>query len=450
MIAITGTAAQPRIGGSGPVLEYAVRMREFAQDALLSRMLARESLSPQHIDQLASTVAAFHGHAPVAVADGPYGVPEDIERMALANFADIRGLLTDAGERAQIDLLEDWTRQQQLQLYETFVARRRNGFVRECHGDLHLNNIALVDGAVTIFDCIEFNDQMRWIDVMSEVAFTMMDLLHGNHPGHAHRYLNACLERSGDYAGLQILNYYLVYRAMVRAKVSCLQAAQSTVATGETKRWDECRGYLGLAARLAVASPSGIVITHGFAGCGKSAVSQPLLEQFGAVRIRTDVERKRMHGLGAGDSSESGIARDLYARGVSRSVYQQVSRLARAVAGSGRIVIVDAAFLRRWQRDAFRQLARELALPFVILDLCTRESTLRDRLQARTMRGGDASEAGLAVLDHQLRTDEPLADDEQRDVIRYDGDRPLDDARVPATWQVLREKLGRTRPGDGG
>ena len=449
VVTITGPSDQPRIGGPGPVLDYAVRMHEFPQDALLSQVLGRNALTTRHIDQLAGAIAAFHGQAPVAAADGPYGVPEHIERMALANFADPRGLLTEGGDRAQFDRLDDWTRQEQLRQYDTFMARRRNGFVRECHGDLHLNNIALIDGAITLFDCIEFNDQMRWIDVMSDIAFTNMDLLHGNRPDYAHRFLNAYLERCGDYAGLPVLNFYRVFRAMVRAKVACLRAAQLPAATTDASRWDESRRYLDLATQLAATGHPAIVITHGFAGCGKSAVSQVLIEQFGALRIRTDVERKRMHGLGARDSSRSGIAGDLYAPGVSRSVYQQVATLAGAVLDSGRVVIVDAAFLRRWQRDAFRALARERGLAFVILDIRTQESTLRDRLQARSMRADDASEAGHAVLDYQLRTDEPLADDEQRDVIRYDGDRPLADARIPATWQALRDELGGARPRQG-
>src|SRR6266545_2231363 len=176
VVAITGTPDNPVVGGAGPALEYAVKMREFPQDALASRMLARGELDRTHIDRLAAEVAAFHGRIDVATADGPYALPAEILQRANDNFAQVRPLLDDEAERAALDTLADWTRHEHAVRATAFGARRRCGFVRECHGDLHLGNIAILDGAVTIFDCIEFNDHLRWIDVMSEVAFAVMDM----------------------------------------------------------------------------------------------------------------------------------------------------------------------------------------------------------------------------------------------------------------------------------
>ena len=447
VVPITGAVDRPRLGGPGAVLEYAVRMREFAQDALLDNVLERNELTAEHLDRLAATVARFHESVAVAAANGPFGTPEDILQLALDNFTEIRPLVADDADRVSLDALAAWTRREHGARHAALAARREAGFVRECHGDLHLRNIALVDGVPTVFDCIEFNERMRWIDVMNEVAFTVMDLAHRGRPDFAHRFVNAYLEACGDYAGIAVLRFYLVYRAMVRAKVACLRAAQLPAGAESAALRDEFGQFLRLAAAYAADARAAVIVNHGFAGCGKTTLSQALLERIGAMRIRTDVERKRLRGLGARESSRSGIASDLYAEAVTLTTYHHVATLARALVAGGRIAIVDATFLARWQRDLFRDLAAKLGVPFVILDITARESTLRERIVLRARLGADASEAGLAVLEHQLRTAEPLAADERADVVACDGERPLDAAGDPASLFALRARLdaGATR-----
>ena len=351
VVAITGSVEQPQIGGSGPVLDYAVKMREFPQEALLSNVLERNALTTDRIDQLAAIVAHFHRDIDVAPADGPFAAPDDVLQLALANFAEIRAVTADAEERHDLDQLEMWTRSEYALRREMIAARRQGGFVRECHGDLHLGNIALVDGALTIFDCIEFNDRMRWIDVISEVAFTVMDLEHRGSRAYAQRFINAYLEQAGDYGGVAVLRFYVVYRATVRAKVAFLRAAQLADGDAKAASQRDYNDHLRLATEYAMDARPAVVITHGFAGCGKTTLSQILLERIAAIRIRTDVERKRLRGLGARDSSRSSIDRALYAPEVTRTTYDHLSRLARTIVESGFTALIDGTFLRRWQRD---------------------------------------------------------------------------------------------------
>ena len=226
VVAITGTIDAPVLGGDGPVLEYAVKMHEFSQEALASQLLSRNELAAADIDVLAAKVAAFHATIEVAAPDSAFGRPDDILRIALQNFARIRPLLATPADRAELDALALWAEREHQVRQTAFHERQRGGFVRECHGDLHLGNIARIDGEITIFDCIEFNDAMRWIDVMSEVAFTVMDLQDRGRGDLGQRFLNAYLEITGDYAGLSVLRFYLAYRAMVRAMVARLRAVQ--------------------------------------------------------------------------------------------------------------------------------------------------------------------------------------------------------------------------------
>jgi aminoglycoside phosphotransferase family enzyme/predicted kinase len=445
VVAITGSVDAPILGGEGPALEYAVRMREFPQDELASRILARGELSPADIDALAGKVAAFHDSTGVAPRDGAFGSPDEILRAARQNFEQIRPHLATAAEVDELEELRAWTEHAHAARQSAFRCRRKEGFIRECHGDLHLNNIARIDRELVIFDCIEFSESMRWIDVMSEVAFTVMDLQYRGRADLSRRFLNAYLEQTGGYVGLSVLRFYLVYRALVRAKIARLRAAQ--LGTGAARRaLLEYRAHVTLARNYAHSWRPALVVTHGLAGCGKTTLSQTLLETVGAVRIRSDVERKRLRGLDALERGCNGIDRGLYAAGATEATYRELAAQAQQVVGAGLVAIIDATFLKRWQRGLFRDLATELGVAFVIVDFVASDSTLRGRIAQRAVNGSDASDADLAVLDHQLRNREPLTPQEQTFVVTYDAEAPLERARQPDAWRAVRERIDAAHP----
>lgn len=412
VVAIGGSTSAPVIGGS-PAIEYAVKMQRFEQDDLLDRMARRGALSRQHVDALARNLAAFHARIERAGTQGAFGSAQRILAAALQNFEQMLPLVDATADVARLARLRDWTTREQASLAAVFDARQREGWVRECHGDLHLGNIALLQGVPTPFDGIEFNPDFRWIDVISEVAFLVMDLLDHQLPRLAFRFLNAYLECTGDYAGLRVLRFYLVYRALVRAKVSCLRAQQAGMAARQTSAVQrEYRQHLHLAERLAIPAHAAVLIMQGVSGSGKSTAAKALLEALGAVRLRSDVERRRLFGIPAGARSGSGLDADLYAPGASERTYARLAELARAVLAAHYPVIVDAAFLKRAQREDFAGLARAAEANFCIAACSAPAAVLRARLASREREARDASEAGLAVLERQLATEEPLAQDE--------------------------------------
>jgi aminoglycoside phosphotransferase family enzyme/predicted kinase len=441
VVAITGSIDAPTIEGAGPELDYAVRMREFPQEALASDLLARGELSLADVDGLAAQIAAFHGSVAVASPRDPFGTPDAIREMAVENFAAMRPLAATPSERAEIEAMATWTEREYLACQATFRTRQREGFVRECHGDLHLGNIARLDGKLTIFDCIEFNETMRWIDVMSEVAFLVMDLQDRKRDDLAQRFLNAYLEITGDYAGLAVFRFYLAYRAMVRAKIHCLRGAQLDPGTARSSALALYREYLALACSYRRLQHPAIVLMHGFAGCGKTSRSQLLLEVTAAVRIRSDVERKRLFGLGLLERATADIEGGPYTSAGTNATYRHLCALARDVVAAGFVVVVDAAFLSRWQRDLFRTLATEVHVPFVMVTFVASEATLHDRVAGRAASGRDASDADVAVLEHQFRTQEPLAADELTDVVEQDAESPLGLARGPEAWRSVLERI---------
>ena len=442
VVPISGTPEAPRVGGGGNVIEYAVRMREFPQEALADRVLARGELTSRHIDALAALVAEFHLRTQCSGENDGYGAPESILASAAQNFAQIRALPIQAAHLQLLEEVEAWSRREHEHLREVFVQRKREGRVRECHGDLHLGNIVFLDGEPRVFDCIEFNPDLRWIDVMNEVAFLVMDLKAASRQDFAGRFLNAYLESTGDYGGLSVLRYYLAYRALVRAKINLMRAHQLEPGTeGPAPVQERSRRYLAAAQSCTRPPRPFVLITHGFSGSGKTTLSRPLVELTGAIRVRSDVERKRIHGLAPMERPGSGIAEGLYRPDATESTYRRLLDLARIIVEAGHGVIVDATFLQHRQRDMFRALAARAGIPFLIVDFTASEGLLRERILARSERGDDASDADLAVLEHQLRTHEPLQTDELESVFAYDASGPADRAERSQTWAPLLQRL---------
>ena len=447
VVAITGSVDAPTLGGRGPAIEYALKMREFRQDALAIHALPRGELSASCIDALAVQIAGLHGTARAAAPAGPHGDPEVILRFALDNFERMRPGGADPEDDRRADRLRAWTQAEHSAIAAIMRARQSRARVRECHGDLHLGNIAAIDGKPVIFDCLEFSEDLRWTDVMSDVAFLVMDLRRHGRRDLAHRLLSAYLEITGDYDGLRVLRFYLVYRAMVRAMVARERARQLGPGSSRDSAVADFRGYLGVARDFAQERCPAIVITHGFSGCGKTTHSQSLVGAIAGVRIRTDVERKRMHGLRPTDRHRDGLDATLYSGGVTRWVYRRVLALTEASASAGFPTIVDGAFLWHWQREMFRDLARKLRIPFLIVTFDADEATLRARVALRMQRATDASDADLAVLERQIRSHDPLDPAEAAESVAIDAEALPPSALEGRNWDVVCERLQRAARG---
>ncbi len=431
VVALHGTPDDPTFDGTGDIVEYAVRMRRFPQDTLLGRIADRGGLDGAMAAKLGAAIASFHADAARADAASAFGRPDEVLAPAAQNFSQMLALNIDGATNSKLRWLHDWTLREFERLRPVIAARRQAGFVRECHGDLHLGNIAWLDDGPVLFDALEFNPEFRWIDVMSDVAFVVMDLLdHGLAP-QAARCLDAYLEATGDFEGVAILRFHIVYRAMVRAKIAALRAHQPDVTPQGHARLDkECAAYLDLAQREARGSRPALVLMHGLSGTGKSVVAGALMERIGAIRLRSDVERKRLHGLAATARSGSAIGDGLYTATASEATYARLFSLARTILEAGWPVIVDAAFLRRDDRARFVSLAGAIGVPCVIAACRAPEATLRERIARRAAIGNDPSEAGIDVLARQIATEDPLTTEEQRwtediDTTRADLDSDL-------------------------
>ena len=484
VIAIGGAPDAPEFGAQ-PAIEYAVRMRRFATSKELDHLLARGELMPRHMDKLAAMLADFHGGLPRAQADSAFGAPETIRASAMQNFETLLSLPT--AHRDAVTELSLSTEHAYAACEKYFAQRHAQGCVRECHGDLHLGNIVLIGDRPVPFDGIEFNPALRWIDVMDEVAFLAMDLLHGQRPDLAFRFLNAYLEATGDYGGVSVLRFYLAYRAAVRAKISAIRAFQAaplsssldeTVShstklpktaakslvipqAGRAKRGGRsrdnaslrelhtlvqaqemavCRDYLKLADECLARGRHALILTHGLPGSGKSTFAQAALERLRAIRIRSDVERKRLFGMNPLDNSRSGSGEGIYSTDATRRTYARLHELARGLLDAGFAVIVDAAFLGQGEREQFHALAQRMSVPFAMVSMQASTDTLGARITRRHAAGGDASEADLGVLHMLQAVRQPLLPHELERTVEF-----LNDADA-ASWEKLDALLAAQNP----
>jgi aminoglycoside phosphotransferase family enzyme/predicted kinase len=425
VVPITREGNRLVVGGTGEPFEFAVRMHQFDPSQELAALLDEQAVTPGDMDSIARQVATSHLRAAVAPADSSFGSFEKVRAPMLDNFTLLRSQLQDPEELRQLERLAGWCADSLARLEPEIRARLRSGMVRECHGDLHARNIVRWRQQWFPFDCLEFDPDLRWIDVISDVAFLYMDLVSRHRADLACEFLSRYLEGTGDYAGLRLLPLYAAYFALVRAKVDALDAANATAAQLEALK-ARLAQRLAAAMRFMAERPPALVLMHGVSGSGKSWFSERLVPAIGALRIRSDLERKRLSG--AGD----------YATAAIHLNYQRLAECTEAALDGGCNVIIDATFLERAHRDLFRALARRRRCGFLIASCSADAMTLGERIDRRAGTGLDPSEANRAVLDHQLRSQQPLSDDEMPDVVTVDTGRL---ASADAAIVALRTQL---------
>lgn len=436
LVAITGGPDAPVLhddpppaGGAGEPLEYAVRMREFPQEEQLDRLLASGDLPDDDFDALledfAGRLAEFHDAAGVAGDDARWGDPSAVWAPVHENFIQLARLATDS-ERVPLDALRAWTEAEHARLVPVFAARKAQGRVRECHGDLHLTNLVRVDGRVVAFDCLEFDPALRWCDVASEVAFLFMDLESRARHVSAWRFLTAYLQACGDYGVGRVLRYYRLYRTMVRAKVAAIRRDQGSDDAVVAAANEKLRLHEELGGRLVAETAPRLVLMSGVSGAGKTWLSSRLGPRIGAIRVRSDLERKRLHGLGPLEPSGSALDAGIYDSAADERTYTRLERCADDLLAGGITALVDASFLRRETRARLAAVAEGNGVPCVVVECHAAESVLRERVARRAAEGHDASEAEVDVLARQLATREPVDAIEGLRVITVDTGVPVD------------------------
>jgi len=427
------------------VIDYVVRMRRFDQRLLFSNLLSHGELGASDIDAAATKLAWSHRHArrngtgPRAPA-ARLGSAALLREQVLAALAPLEADPRTAQAVGGAALRE--TCESELARLALHVdSRRAQGYVRACHGDLHLDNIVRRGQHALMFDCIEFSDELRWIDVTCDLAFLLMDLRAHGDEAHAHRLLNRYLEATGDFAGLAALRLYVAYRALVRARVALLKA-------GPPERSDAPASGSGITSYLALAASEAremrerapwLLLCHGFSGSGKSVASRALAEMSGAIRVSSDIERKRREPFAA--PSLDALPASAYTQAALDAHYQRLVAHVRDVLNAGYTALVDATFLKAAHRACFAALARELNRPMLILNFQAPQARLAERVNARAHGPRNASDAGAEVLAVQIAQADALDAQERQRTIDLDTDVAIEAFSHRQWWAPLFGRL---------
>jgi aminoglycoside phosphotransferase family enzyme/predicted kinase len=397
VVAITREAGgRLALGGPGSAVDWVIEMSRFDQDELFDRLAARERLGLELMRPLAAAIARLHaGAARRTDHGGRAGMAWVVE----GNDADF------ATQPAGVFDVDDWRRvgadaRAAIERHGSLLeSRREAGFVRECHGDLHLRNIVRLDGVPTLFDGVEFNDEISCVDVMYDLAFLLMDLWRRGLPAHANAVLNGYLADTADVEALALLPLFLSCRAAVRAKTGAASAALTVDPGRRAEHLRSAREYLTMAQRLLHPPPPHLVAIGGLSGTGKSTVARALAPMLGAapgaLSVRSDDVRKRLCGVGPLDR----LGPEGYTRAMSERVYATAFQQAARIVGAGHAVIVDAVFARPEDRLEVERVAAQAGVPFTGLWLEAPLETLVGRVQARR---GDPSDADAAVVRQQF------------------------------------------------
>lgn len=411
-----------RIGAdTGTVIERCVRMRQFPSERQLDRLLAADAIQPATMEAFGRELARIHARLPVALPTEKWGDPSAIQQAIERNLEEYVRAAAAFGQPLAGNELRKSLDAVCSSLATCMQSRRAAGRIRECHGDMHARNIALLGAGLVAFDCIEFQPAFRWIDVGEEIALLLADLASRERPRHAHAFLSGYLGESGDYQACRVLPLYRAHRALVRAKVNALQArdaADEQAVASSRRRHD--RLLREAQAALGRKSPR-LILMSGLSGSGKTWLATQLAPELCAIHLRSDIERKRRAGLDAGASSNSPVGGGLYAEEGTGDLYAWLAQCAEDALAGGYDVIVDATFLKRSMRQTFEALAERLDVPLIVL-LCEAPlSVLRDRVRQRQRSASDASEANTDVLEWQLREREPIDAAEGLSVVHIDA-----------------------------
>ncbi len=385
------------LGDSNNICDYCLKMRQFPQSDLLGERLQKNCFHPQWMDALAENIACFHAQSGASADARHYGQKNILQQHIHASLDVAAQHLDRVIGKSALQELRQRSKMQIEQHAKLFGKRIAAGRIRDCHGDLHLGNIALLHGQPLVFDCIEFNAEYRIIDTLNDAAFLIMDCQARGHPELAFRFLSRYLEFSGDYAGIPLLPLFLCYRAGVRGKVACLLADDADIEKSERQnKLDEAAHYFALAGKCLEKEKPHLFAIGGLSGSGKSHLALQACGIETAVIIRSDATRKRI--------AKQHPDTPLYSDMMSEYTYQSMFTSAKQLIEAGFSVILDATFLKYEYRQQARHIAAQTGVNFSMFWLDVPEKTLRRNIARRASKENDISDADLAVLTRQLAT----------------------------------------------
>ncbi|MEA5583439.1 AAA family ATPase [Nodularia harveyana UHCC-0300] len=418
VLPVTVANEQYQLGGTGKPVEYALKMRQFPQELLFSTLFEEGKLNEIHLEDLGKIVAEYHAKSASNDYIRSFGEVPQVRAAIDENYQQTDKYIGGPQTQKQFQETKKYTDSFFVERPELFTSRITNNYIRECHGDLHLRNIALWNDKITLFDCIEFNEPFRFVDVMYDVAFTVMDLEARQSPDLANAFLNTYVEQTGDWEGLQVLPLYLSRQAYVRAKVtSFLLDDPSVPAIAKEEATKTAAEYYKQACDYTQPKQGKLILMSGISGSGKSTTAKYLARQLQAIQIRSDAVRKHLGGI----ALEERGGDDLYTAEMTEKTYARLLSLGIMLARQGFNVILDAKYDKRHLRQEAIAQGEKYQLPLQIIYCTAPLEVVQERLAKRM---GDIADATVDLLPSQLQQAEAFTPEEQPYVQTWDTTKP--------------------------
>ncbi|MCS3629620.1 hypothetical protein GGP55_000189 [Salinibacter ruber] len=420
VVPIVDTDDGLRVDGApdaGPVVEVAVAMRYLDPDQFLEARLARGAATAAEIDRVARTLCAFYESRPSTPEVAEAGRIDRLRAVTEGNFAEAEGHVGHLLSRPAHEALRFYADRFYDQHAARLHRRRAGGCIVEGHGDLRLEHVHLTDDRVAIFDCVEFNDEFRHLDVANDVAFLAMDLDRKGHPGLARRFVDRMAEGLDDPGLHAVIPFYKSQRAQVRGKVHGLRAAAEEISAAEQDRSRaQARHYYQLALHYAVAGAEPlVVVVMGRPGTGKSTQAEAVARALGWPHLASDRIRKTHAGIPLHERPDAATRKRLYADRTTEATYATLRTRALERARRHQSTVLDATFSREAQRDRLRAALRAADVPYVFVEVTAGDAALKKRLRERSAEDATASDA--RATDFEMLTD------------RYEAPNALEDPR---------------------
>lgn len=418
VIAITQAEDKFILGGMGEPVEYVLKMNQFPQATLLLNMFEQGNLTEEHIEELGKVVAQFHAQTISNEYIRSFGAIEKIKSGIDENYERTEKYIDIAQTQKQYNETSKFTDTFLLDKKALFKQRQEYDKIRECHGDLHLKNICFWHDKIQLFDRIEFNESFRFVDVMYDVAFTVMDLDARKRKDFGNLFLNTYIEQTGDWEGLQVLPLYLSRQAYVRAKVNSLLLDDRAISEEDKQSAIKtATEYYRLAWEYTKTSQGQLILMSGLSGSGKSTVARQLAKRINAIHLRSDAVRKHLAGISVGDRASD----ELYTPQMNQKTYDRLLELAKMLISQGFSIILDAKYDRQNLREPAIAYAQSKNIPLRIIYCTAPIEVLRDRISQRT---DDISDATVDLLVQQQATAEPFSESERVYVTTIDTTEP--------------------------
>ncbi|HIK10743.1 MAG TPA: AAA family ATPase [Oscillatoriaceae cyanobacterium M33_DOE_052] len=420
VLPISQEGSEYQLGQNGEIVEYVLKMRAFNQDDLWSARFANGLIGEKDMEDLGKVVADFHAQTITNDYIAQFGEIPKVRESVDDNYAQTQKYIGGPQTQQQFEETKAYTDGVFASEQELFARRISLKKIRECHGDLHLRNIAQWGDKILLFDCIEFNEPFRLVDVIYDVAFAVMDVEARGRKDLANAFLNAYLEQTGDWEGVPLLSFYCSRQAYVRGKVTSFLLDDPGVSAEEKQQAHEtAAAYYQLAWSYTQRSEGKLFLMSGLSGSGKSTVGKLLARRLGAIHIRSDAVRKHLGGVALDQRGGD----DLYTPEMTQRTYGRVLELGLMLAELGWPVILDAKYDREQLRGEAIAAAKAAGLPLQIVNCTAPEAVLRDRLRQRT---GDIADATADLLAAQIAGWEPFTPEETPLVLTIETTTPIE------------------------